>query len=183
MPPKRILLVDDELDLEILRKLEAGTFDSDADDLGYMSYYYLALRARGYDVDAADGPDQALARLDAVGRDPTLAYDLIILDLMMPPGTRIAYSETAGGVTSGIVLAKHIKSLSQKPGIVMVSGSPLVMLSNVVPSRPDAPSETTYRELTENGIIERLYLKADWTPESLANAVGEFLQANGSATP
>jgi len=86
----RILLIDDEA-----RKAQA-----------IISYFQEIC---GWDAEIATGPDQALKLLEGTMSQP---YDLIILDIMMDPGTVIPSSLSEGGRATGLILLGMIRKLT-----------------------------------------------------------------------
>lgn len=86
----RILLIDDEV-----RKAKA-----------IVSYFQ---EVRGWHVEMAPGPDRAVELLKGWQER---SYDLIILDIMMDPGTVIALDQSGLGKDTGIILLRLIKELT-----------------------------------------------------------------------
>jgi DNA-binding NarL/FixJ family response regulator len=76
------------------------------DDHGPMEYYVKALRMRGFDVRQIDSTDEAFEWLsDMEGKPP----DIVVVDMMMPPGKRLTQEETVFGLKSGVFIAKAIR--------------------------------------------------------------------------
>lgn len=76
------------------------------DDHGPMDYFVEALRIRGFEVRQIDSTDDAFCWLEDPGAQPP---DLVVLDLMLPPGTRLTLEETDGGLRSGVVIAHAVR--------------------------------------------------------------------------
>ncbi len=93
MRRRRILLIDDEL--------YPGQTDPAG---GYMWYYVQALRDLEFEVKEATGPAEGRRALS----EPDARFDLIIIDMMMPPGNTLSEEATLNGMRSGLVLAKDI---------------------------------------------------------------------------
>ncbi len=83
MEKARILLVDDELSPK-----------KDGPNGSYMWYYTQALREAGFEVVEAVGPDFALQRLTS----KRLKFDLVIIDIMLPPGKAFGGEDTLNGL-------------------------------------------------------------------------------------
>ena len=86
----RILLIDDEV-----RKAQA-----------LIDYFQEVC---GWSVEMAPGPDRALELLRA---ESSPLYDLIILDVMMDPGTVIPPELSEGGRATGLILLDLIAQLT-----------------------------------------------------------------------
>ncbi len=65
--------------------------------------------------------------------EDTLAPDLVVVDFMMPPGTRLTMDDTFGGVQSGAHIARAVRErfpnvpiiiLTNRPNDEMASGLP-----------------------------------------------------------
>jgi len=94
----RILLIDDEV-----RKAQA-----------LIDYFQEVC---GWIVEVAPGPDRAL---ELLGIESGHLYDLIILDIMMDPGTVIPLELSEGGRATGLILLDLIAKLT--------GGSTLIVL-------------------------------------------------------
>lgn len=141
----RILIVDDEIE-------EPTTSDGYEEELlGYMAYYVQALRDKGFDVVTATGADQALAKLHAQGD-----FDLVILDLMMPPGQTFTSEETALGMRTGMRLAEQIH--------LDYPTAAIVILSNNVPCGGTGSPRSDCQKLVDSGVVKRVFFKPDTTP-------------------
>lgn len=98
MKTKHILLIDDE-------EMPAN-------------YYVQAFEMEGVKVSRAKSTDEAL---DLAQKDGP--FDMIIIDIMMPPGERLANLDTQDGLTSGIALYEMLAAIC--PNV------PAIFLSNV----------------------------------------------------
>jgi CheY-like chemotaxis protein len=104
-----ILFIDDEL-----------CPNSKGPSGNYMWYYVEALRDASYTVVEVPGPDDALTNLKAKDQH----YDLIILDIMMPPGAAYRTRDTSNGLRTGILVVQTLHE--QWPDI------PVLVLTNVL---------------------------------------------------
>lgn len=153
MPSQRVLLVDDEIEPNL-------RIDQLRDDVsGYMAYYLLELEDEGFTVTTAAGPDEAL-RLLKNGN----TFDLIILDLMMPPG-QFGLDDTMMGMRTGARLAEKIHADDPLAKIVI--------LSNIVYS--DSRKDHDCQDLVDRKIVQRLFLKPDYTPVQLIEKLKNML--------
>jgi predicted nucleotide-binding protein len=89
--PSRLLFVDDEQLATTLISTELG-------DAGFV-------------VDTAASVDAAIRLISSQ------VYDLVVVDVMMPPGS-FDVSETKGGFETGIVLARHVRRLAPRARLV-----------------------------------------------------------------
>ncbi len=89
------------------------------DDHGPMDYYIEALQIRGLEVRQIDSTDETFKWLDDATSQPP---NIIVLDMMMPPGSRLTLEETDGGLRSGVFISQAIRK--KFPGV------PLVALTN-----------------------------------------------------
>jgi len=137
----RILIVDDDL-----------TPDQDKPNGNYMWYYTRALRDSGYKVVEVVGPDSAKEVLSSEGE----SFDLVILDIMMPPGKAYEKADTLNGLRTGILLAKTIQS--EYPNL------PVLVLTNV--QNPD-----TLSQLRQIPSVKRTLCKPDCTPFELVDVI------------
>lgn len=85
------------------------------DDERRMQIYVAELVDNGHEVIFRDDIDLALATL----RDPAEHFDLVVLDISMPPGTEYNYEDTIGGSRAGIPLYDTIRS--ERPGLKIVA--------------------------------------------------------------
>lgn len=156
MPSARVLLIDDEIDQA------AGEVEGEGNLPGYMAYYIAALEENGFEVVPATGPDEGLAELDTGA-----FFDLVVLDVMMPPGRSFTPDETALGLRTGLVLAERIHKEH--------NDLPVVILSNAVPSQTAGPFERAYEDLLERGVVRQILFKPDNTPFELVERLKEVV--------
>jgi DNA-binding response OmpR family regulator len=73
------------------------------DDLLPTQYYYYALRVKNFDVEHCLEADLA--------RDKWKEFkpDLVVLDMMMPPGIRVEAQKTKEGLHSGLLLYEWLR--------------------------------------------------------------------------
>ncbi len=86
------------------------------DDHGPMDYYVEALRHRGFSVEQIDSTDEAFRWLEKPGAEMP---DLVVVDMMMPPGTRLTMEETDSGLRSGVFIARAVRE--RFPNVPMVA--------------------------------------------------------------
>jgi len=92
------------------------------DDHLVMNVYEAALRKRGFEVTRFGGEqcvDEALQFL----RERAKAVDIIVVDIMMPPGEALKDQDTDQGMKTGVFLLKMLKD--SYPDL------PLLVLTNV----------------------------------------------------
>jgi CheY-like chemotaxis protein len=145
---KRLLLIDDEVNLNPAPPPNAPN--------GYMWYYAEALRIAGYELTEVNSTDQALEQLG------THQFDLVLLDVMMPPGKSLADEDTARGVRTGLVLADRLAQAHPKV--------PVVILTNV---EDNAPLQALRRKPN----VKKILQKTDYTPFVVVEEVNEVLGA------
>ncbi len=76
------------------------------DDYGPMEFYVKALESRGFEVEQIDSCDAAFQWLDGpIASDPAL----VVVDIMLPPGTHLTLEETDGGLSSGVFIARKVR--------------------------------------------------------------------------
>lgn len=90
------------------------------DDHGPMDYFVEALRHRNFEVKQVDSVDVFFAQFDRA-RTP-LDFDLMVVDMMMPRGSRLTSEETDEGHRSGVLMVRAIRA--KYPFL------PIVVLSN-----------------------------------------------------
>jgi CheY-like chemotaxis protein len=103
---RNLLLIDDEL-----------TPGQDKPSGSYMWYYSEALREEGFQITEAADVDEALRELATDG----LRFDLIVLDVMMPPGKAFAGANTQDGLRTGILLADQIREYCPATPVVVLT--------------------------------------------------------------
>lgn len=75
------------------------------DDLYCARVFIDELLDRGFDIETASAPDEAL---DKLTHDD---FDLVILDIMMSPGGHFGHIESHGGFITGQLLARNIQDI------------------------------------------------------------------------
>jgi CheY-like chemotaxis protein len=103
-----ILLVDDEINP-----------DAKEPEMDYMWNYAMALREAGHEVTVVNLVDDALKRL----RAKKARFDLIVLDIMMPPGVALAEEAHLRGMRTGIHLALRIAKRFSNVAIIILTNS------------------------------------------------------------
>lgn len=141
MERTNILFIDDELPTS-----QAGP------DGRYMWYYTEALRDAGFKVIEVEGPDSALRKLSL----KTGEVDLVILDIMIPPGKAYAEENTLNGLRTGIFLSMTIQE--EYPRL------PIVVLTNVL--NPDA-----LNQLKPMKSVKKILTKPHCTPFQLVEEI------------
>lgn len=126
------------------------------DDRLPMSYYVKALEKEGFNVEHCLEPDSALDFANKKGSE----IDLIILDVMMPPGKVFEKEDTHEGLRTGVFLLKEIRKIC--------SNMPIVILTNVKNSK-------TLDEFVDKPMI-RIIQKIDCPPFDLIEIVNEILK-------
>ena len=79
------------------------------------------LRLLGHDVEIADGT------LEAVDRLSDVAYDLLLLDVMLPPEGVFTLGETAEGRYTGLRLLERLR---ESPGLTINREVRVVLITN-----------------------------------------------------
>ena len=141
MKEPRILLIDDEQVPQA--KQPTG---------GYMWYYSYALREHGFLVLEVIGPDEAISALCA----DDAGFDLVLLDIMMPPGKTFEQQDTVAGLRTGILLADKLRELA--PDV------PIVVLTNV-------ENTQAHQAMLAKPNVRRLLTKPKCTPFQLVAEV------------
>jgi CheY-like chemotaxis protein len=155
---RNVLFVDDEFVPDTNEELGS-----------YMSLYAIALsekknpesRANEYKLSRASAVDEALL----LAQDNK--YDLIILDVMMPPGLALKDDNTMKGARSGVVLARKLHKL--------YPATPLFLLSNA------AESLDLFADVVDDGTVARVMFKLEMTPNELVEQVGDFFEGDDNA--
>jgi CheY-like chemotaxis protein len=143
---KRLLLIDDDI--------WANEKEAVPGAGAYMWYYADALRDRGYVLTEVNSIDRALEVLGIQ------QFDLILLDVMMPPGKALAEADTAAGMRTGVVFADHLaKAYPDMPVVI------LTMVAN--------PSALNLLRNKPN--VKEILYKIDNPPNWVAEAVGDIL--------
>ncbi len=121
----------------------------------YIDYLTLKLSPEGYDVVFLDTIDPALDFLENRANE----IDMIILDVMMPPGTKLDREQTSYGLRTGIVFYDLIR---KKLPIL-----PILVFTNY--------SDEDLEKRLENDPNCRFYQKTDFLLEDLFNEVKDML--------
>jgi len=125
------------------------------DDIRPTNLYIRELTLRGYDVvqmlDATTGYDYVVRHASTI--------NLIIADIMMPPGSRYEDSDVDAGISSGIALCFDIKR--------RYSSIDILVLTNIADRGLLAPLADLRRI--------RVYRKQDLMPYELPSVVEEIL--------
>jgi predicted nucleotide-binding protein len=88
------------------------------DDEEFLSRSYVeALEDAGFEVTFAKTAN------DAIKSAKLQQFDLIIVDIMMAPGTRFSAIETAGGYKTGITLARELRDMLPLAPIIALTNS------------------------------------------------------------
>lgn len=127
------------------------------DERRRMAYVVEELQYAGYEVLFQDDVDSALAFL----RDLSERFDLVVLDISMPPGTEFKFEDTDGGSRTGMALYDTIRSL--RPFLK------IVVFTNVSDRR------VAERFGNEDARLCRFVRKPDILPFQFAELVDEFL--------
>ena len=99
MEPKTILWIDDDI---------------------YSIYNMIELlKDEGFNVISINNIDEAIEKLDELQNK----IDIVILDIMMPPGKTFSTIESKGGFASGLALARYIKKEIPHLPIICFSGA------------------------------------------------------------
>lgn len=107
MAKRRVMLVDDECCPG--QKEPNGI---------YMWYYAQALRDADFEVTEVISPDDALLEMAAEGA----SFDLIVLDIMMPPGEAYKEVNTLEGLRTGVFLGRTLQeSYPDLPVVVLTN--------------------------------------------------------------
>jgi CheY-like chemotaxis protein len=119
--------------------------------------YVEELEENGHEVDFQESVDPALAILC----NPANHFDLVVLDISMPPGDSFAFEDTLGGSQTGLPFYDRIRK--ERPG------QKVVALTNVLDARV---SEHLGREDPK---LCKLVRKPDTLPFQFAQMVEEFV--------
>jgi CheY-like chemotaxis protein len=139
MMKRKILFIDDEIAPDI-----NGPKGS------YMWYYIDALKGEGFEVKEVLGPDEAI---DVLCRDQK--WDLIILDIMMLPGTIFKDKDTMNGILTGVEIARFL--------VDQYADIPVLVLTNL--------NNPTLRQKLKYKNIKGIFLKEKTTPYELVEEV------------
>ncbi len=90
------------------------------DDIRYGGKYYVeSLQNRGFEVQPFWSTDKFMAFFRQDGH-----ADLVILDVMMPPGRSLRTEQTRDGQLTGLVVARELRKLREQIPIVFLSSTP-----------------------------------------------------------
>ena len=131
------------------------------DDTRRMTKYVNELVDNGYEVVFEDNVDSGLATLLSKGN-----FDLVVLDISMPPGSEFKFEDTVGGTRTGLALYDTIRA--ERPNL------PIVVLTNV-------PDSRLAEHFAKDG--DRLcgfVRKPEVLPRQFATFVGQFLTRKDS---
>ena len=132
------------------------------DERRRMQLYVEELVDRGHDVLFQDNVDSALATI----RDPAERFDLVVLDISMPPGTEYKFEDTVGGTRTGLALYDTIRSV--RPELKILA------LTNV----SDPRVAEHFRRADDH--LCRLVRKPEFLPIQFADLVGEFVSGTNN---
>ena len=125
------------------------------DDKMPMDYYERALLKRKFIVERCLGTDEARKLLTEWHKP----LDLIVLDVMMPPGETFTMDETEEGVITGVFLHKFIRARFANLPIIIFTNSQNPALEQRFEGHPQT----------------RLLLKKDWPPFMLATEINTMI--------
>ncbi len=108
------------------------------DDIEPMKYYVMALEKSGFDVVQKRDPDEAIDYL-AGSDDPE--PNIVILDIMIPPGKRYAHNpECDKGLRTGLLLYPELRRFCRETPFIVLTNlrNPQTMddFKNVAPDVP-----------------------------------------------
>ncbi len=167
MAGEDILLVDDEI---VDFDPEASPDDwvePEPEYLGQLGYYIWRLKEAGFRVTTAPGVDEALQIVDT-----NREFDLFVLDVMMPPSANVSQfsdEHTATGTRTGFALAEELHR--KRPDV------PIVLLSNIVPSRDALTNRSTIDELMSKGVVVDVIAKLDCPSGAFVERVAAVLDS------
>jgi DNA-binding response OmpR family regulator len=101
------------------------------DDHGPMDYYVEAMETRGFVVTQFDSVDETYKWLDDVDTPPP---DLVVVDIMLPPQTRLAAEQTDNGVRSGVFVARDILKKWPTMPILVLTNRPEPGVTGLLPA-------------------------------------------------
>jgi CheY-like chemotaxis protein len=126
------------------------------DDRLAMVPYVRALRKAGLNVTQRGDADAALCAL--AGEE----YDIIVLDIMLPPGRRLTLEETDHGIKTGVLLLERLRGINRDV--------PVLVLTNVI----NKGVLDAIRQL--EGPRTRVLRKSDCLPLDLVDAAKDMLR-------
>lgn len=129
------------------------------DERRRMEPYVIELQLNGHEVVFHDEVDRALYTI----QDNTVHFDLVVLDISMPPGESFAHEETREGFRSGLVLYERLRNV--RPNLKVI------FLTNVSDRR------VAERFAMEDPTLCRFVRKPDILPFAFSRLVEEFFQS------
>jgi CheY-like chemotaxis protein len=123
-----------------------------------MMPYVEELKDNKYEVHFEDNVGSAVATIE----DPAQQFDLLVLDISMPPGDAFKSADTRGGMRTGLPLYDKIRRL--RPDLK------IVVLTNVI------ERGVKERFALEDRRLCRFVSKPDALPFKFAELVGKFLK-------
>jgi len=85
------------------------------DDRFALRPYLVALLDAGYDPTTVNGPDEAMEMARSEH------FDAVILDIMMEPGEAFNSFETAGGMKTGLALARELQAIQPEAKMIALT--------------------------------------------------------------
>jgi len=137
MEKKRILMIDDD-------KLP-------------MEYYIRSLEKNNFEVKYFVRPDDAFAYLDK--EKPHI--DIIMLDIMLPPGEKYRGKQTNQGLRTGIFVLEDLRDYED------YSSTPVILLTNV-------RNPKTLAEFEESDLLS-IAFKPNYPPQKVIELLKEML--------
>lgn len=108
MAAKRILLVDDEANPDPTIFVRGN----------YLTYYEVALVEAGFQVDVVQNDKEAMDRIKSLGQ----SYDLILLDLHFPTGTKPASpNPSKPDDYGGVLVAKWLHQFHRQTKVIVLT--------------------------------------------------------------
>ncbi len=87
------------------------------DEQRRMQPYVLELEDGEHEVVFRDDVDSALATL----RNPEESFELVVLDISMPPGNEFKFEDTVGGTRTGLALYDTLRRMQPDLKIVILT--------------------------------------------------------------
>lgn len=87
------------------------------DDPRQSGPYVEGLRDEGFEVVVVDNSDEAIWHINSS------KYDVIVLDLLMPPGTAFSQEESAAGTITGWLLARRARRAQPRTLVVILTAA------------------------------------------------------------
>lgn len=127
------------------------------DERRFMNAYREELEMEGYDVSFVNRVDDAAELFDT----HTDSIRLVILDVMMPPGSIFRGEDTRNGLLTGVRFYERIRDLAPR--------LPVLIFTNV----SDEGLEQRFRDETDCWFLH----KYEYLPHELAETVKEILSS------